>query len=466
MHFPQHDEKWAPCQRPNRYPISKRLRPKKLKLLSAYPVRRPAGRARDHGGVHKIKGSQNVPKKREKEKIICPYFTWLLGDRNGVYTVDGRSNPIDAGRHSLGTRERSKALNNLKELDRLRAVELGLADRMILNASGPEALNLEKGRDLYMRFVGRSAITGGAGKTTVKRYRAVFGKFLAFALKKHVTEWNQVTKNVLSDYAAWLDEESYAYATEYLELTTLKQAIKWLIQESHLPQSALIRLPVKKPSGTDTYCYRPAEVAAIVDYCRQRAELVWLGNILTGLATTGVRISELAALRWSDMSDNLHMIQIVDERHRRRRGGEVRTTKTGRSRAFPIHGDLRQVLETLPRAPDGRIFHGPRGGRLKADVVRRVLIHDVLEKLEGRFPTRAGEIGFINGRLHSFRHYFCSTCAQSGVPENIVMSWLGHSSSKMVRHYFHLHDDESQRQMKRLKFVGDAGGAVAAGNGS
>jgi integrase len=408
-----------------------------------------------------------VPKKREKEKIICPYFTWLLGDRNGVYTVDGRSNPIDAGRHSLGTRERNQALENLKELDRVRAVELGLADRGILNASGSDALALEKGRDLYMQFVGRPAIAGGAGKTTVKRYRAVFDKFLTFAMKKHVTEWNQVTKNILSDYAAWLDGESYAYATEYLEITTLKQAIKWLIQEGYLPQSALIRLPVKKPSGTDTYCYRPAEVAAILDFCRQHPELNWLGNIVTGLATAGVRISELAALRWSDMDGGLQMLQIVDERHRRRRaGGEVRTTKTGRSRAFPIHEELRRVLETLPKSADGRIFHGPRGGRLKADVVRRVLIRDVLEKLQGQFPTPSGEIGFINGRLHSFRHFFCSKCAQSRVAEHVVMSWLGHSSSKMVRHYFHLHDDESQRQMKRISFLSDASGAVAAGEGS
>src|SRR5580704_14299041 len=104
---------------------------------------------------------------------------------------------------------------------------------------------------------------------------------------------------------------------------------------------------------------------------------IWLGNIVSGLATTGVRISELAALRWNDVSDDLQIIQIVDERHRRpRAGAEVRTTKTGRSRAFPIHADLRRVLETVPQSADGRIFHGPRGGRLKADVVRRGLIRD------------------------------------------------------------------------------------------
>jgi hypothetical protein len=70
---------------------------------------------------------------------------------------------------------------------------------------------------------------------------------------------------------------------------------------------------------------------------------------------------------------------------------------------------------------------------------------------------------FAAGRLHSYRHYFCSTCANRGVPEQVVMEWLGHADSKMVRHYYHLHDAEAQRQMKRLNFVGEAGGAGAGG---
>ena len=105
-----------------------------------------------------------MPKKREKELFNCLYFVWLLGKRNGVFVADGRSNPLNAGRHSLGTKDRAEALERLKQLDRVRAVELGLADRGILNVSDSDVLDLEKGRDLYMKFVGRSAITGGAGK--------------------------------------------------------------------------------------------------------------------------------------------------------------------------------------------------------------------------------------------------------------------------------------------------------------
>ncbi|MCC9602122.1 hypothetical protein LOC67_16300 [Stieleria sp. JC731] len=38
------------------------------------------------------------------------------------------------------------------------------------------------------------------------------------------------------------------------------------------------------------------------------------------------------------------------------------------------------------------------------------------------------------------------------------MEWLGHSDSEMVRHYYHLSDDESCRKMDQLNLLGGDGG--------
>jgi hypothetical protein len=58
--------------------------------------------------------------------------------------------------------------------------------------------------------------------------------------------------------------------------------------------------------------------------------------------------------------------------------------------------------------------------------------------------------------------FFCSTCANSGVPEQVVMKWLGHQSSNMLRHYYHLHDEEGQRQVQKLNFMGKPAAAGVA----
>lgn len=405
-----------------------------------------------------------MPAKRKKERLAGAHFVWLIGQRNGVYYADGRSNRPPVGRHSLGTRDKAEALEALRQLDLVQAVQRGLADPAPPGSVPPTPLALAEGRRLYLQHVTRPAVVGGARPTSAKRYRAVFDKFEAFALREGIHCWNQLSRRTLEKYAAFLDDEGYAYATEYLELTTLKQAVKWLVEEGHLPAGCLIHLPLAKPKGSTTYCWRLEEVQALVGYCRQHAGLRWLADILTVLACTGLRISELASLRWSDIDREKNLISLTDESTGRRRAAKVaRKTKSGRSRSFPIHTDLGLVLDGMKPATDGVVFHGPKGGRLKPDTVRQVLIRDVLAPLAERFPTPGGQVGFAQGRLHSFRHFFCSTCANSGVPEQVVMEWLGHSDSKMVRHYYHLHDEEAQRQMKRLRFLSEAGGEETTG---
>ncbi len=405
-----------------------------------------------------------MPKKRLAEFITARFYKWRIKRRGRVFVADGRSNTPSLGRHSLDTDDYEAAVDALTKLDLLCAIKRGKASPHEVS-NDPKTLTLEDGRQRYEKFVARPAILQGAKPTTIKRYKPVFDKFLAFAVTEEIRYWNEVTANVLEAYAAFLDDEGYAYATEYLELTTLKSALKWFIESELLPAQCLFRFPLSKPKGTTTYCWRMEEVVAIVELCKADPQLHWLHHVVMGLACTGLRISELASLRWTDIDFAENRIRITDETGlaHKKSNKQVRQTKTGRSRAFPMFPHLRTILETIPHHPSGLVFRGPRGGILKPDTVRRILIRDVLTPLSKRFLTGAGEpIGFVDGRVHSFRHYFCSVCARS-VSESVAMSWLGHSSSKMLRHYFHLHDRESQQQMQKLDFFGSTGATSASG---
>ena len=399
-----------------------------------------------------------MPKRRKNEIVQCTYFTWLLTKREHTWYADGRSNTPNAGRHSLGTKDLKEARRLLPELDRVRAEDLGLVPRSERNAGLIRPLLLEDGRKLYEQHISRPRVTGGVRKSTQKRYRTVFDKFLLFATTQSVTVWNGVSANLLNKYAEYLEGEDYAHKTLVNELTTLKQAVKWLIQEGHLQGMKPIELKLRKAESQPAYCYRPVEVKAMVELCWANTAIHWLAEVIIALACTGLRIAELASLRWSDIDLESGRLALTDETGRAKSSGlKRRELKSGRSRSFPIHPDLLSVFRRLPRI-DAYVFHGPRGGRLKPDTLRRILVREVIEALAEKFPTPEGERGFMHGRLHSFRHCFCSTCANSGVPERMVMDWLGHADSEMIRHYYHLHDEEAKRRMDSLDFLGGAGG--------
>jgi len=403
-----------------------------------------------------------MARKRENEFVRCKHFCWLLKQRDGVWQADGRSNPSDAGRHSLGTRDRQEALSNLYDLDLVRAEDLGLVQRSSRPTDHHRILPLSDGRTLYEKHLSRPALMGGVRKSTQKRYRTVFDKFLQFCEEHVIQSWNAVWKETLLDYATSLEKKNRMPKTIETELTTIKQTVKWLIDEGHLPGKEPIVLPLKKANSQRAYCYSPEEISAMLVHCRQNSELAWLEEIVVALACTGMRISELASLRWSDVMLDTGMIRLTDEGGQYREDvGEGRRLKSGRSRSFPIHDDLRSMLNAKKRSGSPYIFLGPRGGRLNPDTVRTNLVNRVIKPVAAKTKVVKGDRTLAAGRLHSFRHYFCSQCANNNVPERIVMDWLGHASSDMIRYYFHLHDDESRRHMSKLDFLGTEGGRSA-----
>ncbi len=386
--------------------------------------------------------------------IVCRHFTWRLFSREGVFYADGRSGKFNLGKHSLGTRNREEALQRLHQLDNHQAVELGMVEATptIISSTIP----IIEGWRQYFEFSESNHVMGGASKATIKRYGAVRDKHIKFCQKHGIETWQAFDEHALRQYGNWLAKQS-ADRTVYLELTLLKSITGWMVNQKLLPASAKLVLPLKKPQGTDTYCYSSAQVMAMVDHCRRQPKLDWLANVIMALAYTGMRINELAGLRWTDidLTPNRESVRIADERssRRKRQAGTARTTKGRRTRMLPIHPELLRELTGLQRQADGLVFHGAMGGRVRSRNVLEQFIRHVIEPLKANFITPAGEIGFEHGRLHSFRHFFCSQCFLGGASEGEIKEWLGHADSKMVQHYRHLSSEDARRKMSQIVFL-------------
>ena len=201
---------------------------------------------------------------------------------------------------------------------------------------------------------GLGILLNSPGLHSIDGYGSVFDKFVPWADKQGIRFFNQVDAKVLNRYAAHLEKNSYAQKTLLNELTTLKQCVRWLIDDGHLVGRDPIKMKLRKVESQRAYCYRPNEVAAMLEHCRQNPKLGWIGCAITGLAYTGMRIEALAGLMWSDIDLENQRITLTDESGQAGFGDERRTLKSGKSRGFPIHPDLQACLLYTSPSPRDR----------------------------------------------------------------------------------------------------------------
>ena len=394
-----------------------------------------------------------MPAKANNEVHNCEYFSWRMYRRDNIYYADGRGAEIGLRRLSLGTRDRDQALKNLRILDRRKAIEVGKIMREGSSATADGMLSIQEGLDIYKKHLDRPEVAKGVRPNTKKRYRPVMAHFTLFCDSRRISSWNEVTAEVLNDFGRMLEVDGYKPRSIYLEMTTIKQISKYLIEYKYLPSSCAFRCRMSKPQGTDVHCYSAEEVSAILELTKAMPELERMHHALVGLAYTGLRIQELAGLRWSDLSDDLQTINLTDQGHRSKQNSHRRRTKTGRSRSLPVHPQLKELLLTIPRDPSRFVFVSQRGHRLNDGRLRNQLIRNVIGPLSERFPSPEGEKGFKDARLHSFRHFFCSRMATVGTPQLVLQKWLGHRNSAMVQHYFDLSDADSHARMSSIELL-------------
>jgi integrase len=397
-----------------------------------------------------------MPRKATRETIQCRYFSWrIFQNEFGVWYADGRGNKPSAGRHSLETKEKVESLAALRELDTAMAVKFGLADASAVLGRETPRLSLSEGIEAYTEHVSRPLAAGGTRPATRKRYRAVFDKFKMFAAEAKIESWDEVGTRNLGRYASWLESLDYAHRTLYLELTTLKQAIGWLRREGLLKTETRIDLKLTKARESPTYCYSQSEFQAIREQCYAQDETAWLGDLVTALGLTGMRIGEAVQLEWADIDFDTGLIHIRDES----RGGPTvagrgpRTTKSGRGRRIALHRDLRSLLEGVKRPRRDLVFRGPQGGRVKPDTARNIFIREIIGPAADKLYPGDASHPFRRARLHSFRHFFCSNCFRAGVSEQQILDWMGHQDSSITRLYRHLTEADHLRAIDRLPRV-------------
>ena len=272
-----------------------------------------------------------------------------------------------------------------------------------------------------------------ASPHTVAAYRATFRLLLRFATARlgrapsHLV-LADLDAAFLGEFLDHLERERRNSArSRNARLAALHAFFRYvaLTEPAHaLHCQRVLALPSKRFERGIVEFLGDEEVEALLD---APDPATWIGRrdraILLVAVQTGLRVSELTALRRQDVA--------LDT------GAHVRCHGKGRKlRCTPLRRDVVKVLDAWlrerPTALDTPVFPSSRGGRLSEDAVEH-LVAKHTAATRGRCPSLAGK----RVTPHTLRHTAAMQLLRRGVDRTVIAMWLGHESIETTQIYLH-----------------------------
>jgi len=250
---------------------------------------------------------------------------------------------------------------------------------------------------------------------TRRAYRTEIVRFFEFAQKP----LDRITLADLQAYSQFLGQGSLQPASQNRALTAIKSLLSFGQEVGFLPFNvgAAVKLH-PNPDGLAQRILAESEVARLIDRAPAGRDQV----LLRLLYTSGVRVSELARLRWRDAMPRLE-------------GGQITVFgKGGKTRTILLKPKTWERLMALRGAAElaDPIFRSRKGGHLDASQIRRIVYASA---------RRAGLAKKISP--HWLRHAHASHALDRHAPIHLVQATLGHASVSTTGRYLHARPSES-----------------------
>lgn len=195
-------------------------------------------------------------------------------------------------------------------------------------------------------------------------------------------------------------------------------------------------------TAVNHFALTPEELQSIMTFPTHREAIDRARDIFVFCCFTGLRFSEVMALKWSNLDGD-----ILD----------TTAQKTGQRKRIPLSDDPMRILSKYPKVPDEddpRLFpkisnqkfneHMKEVGKLAG------LTGDwIIETQSGRERTRTTVKKYEVLASHCGRRTFTTLCLRKGMSPEDIRAVTGHTTAGMMMKYVKF-DDESKREKMSL----------------
>jgi integrase len=294
------------------------------------------------------------------------------------------------------------------------------------------------------------ADTNRPGKKKIK-LSFLIEKYRAYSAIEKSYETNRIDQSRMTAFASWAAENDIEFAdqitppafeefkSQYLDdnkknrnpkltlnryLELVKAMLNWAVFQGYMAVNPIARIkPLKNPHKRQFRFYSKDELKIIF-----KAAPPVFREYFQFLYFTGCREGEARYLEWSDLDLTRGLISIQSKSGFHPKDYQVRTS--------PIHPELHKILSGLPN--EGRYVFGGENHAFS-----RCMPLLVLKNI-----LRLNDLP--DGRIHDFRHTFCSHLVESGADLVTVRDLAGHTSVKTTEKYSHSRPERRTDAIRKL----------------
>lgn len=271
--------------------------------------------------------------------------------------------------------------------------------------------------------------------TSFQKYKSVADNHIIPTIGKCETQ--HLNSNVIQWYTNILLEKKLSPTTVNDILVILGMGLSYAQSEYN---TTIPKIPLVKNRPKEMRVLSLEEQNKFVEYLLSKNDIFSFGMLLA--LFTGLRIGELCALTWEDITDNTITVNKTVQRIQKNGYTEIiiLPPKTlSSNRVIPIPKELLLLLKSKRNV--GNVLVQENGKPIEPRL------------LQMKFKKYTAECGIENINFHALRHSFATRCVELGFDIKTLSEILGHSDVKTtLNKYVHSSMKQKSKQMDMLKF--------------
>ncbi len=359
--------------------------------------------------------------------------------RNGTWYADFQDVTRTPSRRKISLRTRDKSVARLRLAELEKDAAYGLFDPFTDNPFSykkqhKKSLTVELALEQFLETKRRADLS----KNTIDLYRYDLG-----TLAKQVGAQTPLERLTARQLEAFVREPSIATTTQHKRHRIADIFLRWCVEEDYLQENPITKIARPKKLHRLPKVIRPEELERICmalrsDYERllkkyngvKEGDLIWMIPLFRFALYTGMRVSELARLRWEHIDFCTRLISIHKQKNKK-------------AQTIPLNAKAAEVLKAVPKDKlNDYVFKSPRAtGTQRSTKAFRIRVNAAFVKYRG--------VAGIKKPLtfHSHRHGFCTLLAEAGKSAIVIMEAARHANIETSMIYVSISNEHLKAEL-------------------